>query len=100
MTLLRSLEPAMWDRPTVAGHWRVRDIVAHLLDVDLRRLAICRDGHQVAPDKPIASDRDLVRFINQLNAGGVAYGARLSGRLLIDLLAVTGGWVADYFSAL
>lgn len=98
--LLRSLEPEMWDRPTIAGRWRVRDVVAHLLDIDLRRLAICRDEHQVAPDNPIASDRDLVRFINHLNAGGVAYGARLSARLLIELLEVTGCWVADYFASL
>ena len=100
LALLRSLDPEMWDRPTIAGRWRVRDIVAHLLDIDLRRLAICRDGHEVPPDGPIASDRDFVRFINQLNAGGVVYGARLSGQLLIDLAAVTGGWVADYFVAL
>ena len=99
MTLLRSLEPEMWDRATVAGHWRVRDIVAHLLDGDLRRLAICRDGHQIATD-PIASDRDLARFINRLNAEGVAYGARLSRTLLIDLAEVTGEWVAEYFSTL
>jgi len=98
-TLLRSLEPEMWDRSTVTGSWRVRDIVAHLLDGDLRRLAICRDGHAIATE-PITSDRDLARFINRLNAEGVAYGARLSGQLLVELLAVTGEWVAEYFSAL
>jgi len=99
ITLLRSLDAEMWDRGTVAGHWRVRDVVAHLLDGDLRRLAICRDGHQIVTD-PIASDRDLARFINRLNAEGVAYGARLSRALLIDLAEITGEWVAEYFLAL
>lgn len=99
MALLRSLEPEMWDRATVAGHWRVRDIVAHLLDGDLRRLAICRDGHRIAAD-PVSSDRDLARFINRLNAEGVGYGARLSSTLLIDLAKITGEWVAEYFSTL
>ena len=26
LELLRSLQPADWDLPTVAGHWRVRDV--------------------------------------------------------------------------
>ena len=32
VTLLRSLEPDDWQRPTLAGTWVVRDIVAHLAD--------------------------------------------------------------------
>jgi uncharacterized protein (TIGR03083 family) len=98
--LLRSLEPEMWNRATVAPRWRVRNVVAHLLDGDLRKLAICRDGHQIAPDGEIASDRDLLRFINQLNAGGVEFGSRLSEQLLVELVEITGRWVADYFAAL
>src|SRR4051794_38940021 len=35
MTLLRGLAAADWERPTVVGAWRVRDIAAHLLDGDL-----------------------------------------------------------------
>ena len=100
MVVLRTLEPAMWDLPTVAGRWRVRDVVAHILDADLRRLAICRDRHAIVPDGPIASEHDLARFINNLNAGGVEFGARLSPQLLIDLVEISGGWVADYFLTL
>jgi uncharacterized protein (TIGR03083 family) len=98
--LLRSLDPDMWNRATIAPRWRVRNVVAHLLDGDLRKLAICRDGHEIATDGPIASDKDLLRFINQLNAGGVEYGSRLSEQLLIELVEITGRWVADYFSSL
>ena len=98
--LLRSLEPEMWNRATLAARWRVRNVVAHLLDGDLRKLAICRDGHDLATGGSIASDRDLLRFIDQLNAGGVEYGSRLSEQLLIELLEITGRWVAEYFLSL
>lgn len=96
MMLLRTLEPAQWDLPTVAGRWRVRDVVAHLLDGDLRKLAICRDRHRIDTGGPITSDRDLARLINGLNATGVEFGERLSEQLLIDLVEIAGGWVADY----
>jgi uncharacterized protein (TIGR03083 family) len=100
IALLQSLSAGDWNRPTVAGRWRVRDVAAHLLDGDLRRLAACRDGHLLSPARSIESDRDLSPFINSLNASGVDYGARLSPRLLTDLLAVTGEWVADLLEAL
>jgi uncharacterized protein (TIGR03083 family) len=95
ITLLRGLEPADWERPTVAGTWRVRDVAAHLLDGALRKLSVYRDGHLLAPDRPIRSYGDLVGLINDLNAGGVAYGQRLSPRLLTDLLEMAGRWMAE-----
>jgi len=100
IALLRSLEPDMWDRRTVAPRWRVRDVAAHLLDGDLRKLAICRDGHAAPVDGPITSERDIARLVNTLNDGGVQYGLRLSERLLVDLLELAGNWIVDYFSAL
>lgn len=98
--LLRALNPADWDRPTLAGSWKVRDVAAHLLDGDLRRIAAGRDGHARPPDFPIHSDRDLARFVNALNQQGTAYGARLSPRLLADLLDVVGTWSADLLESL
>jgi uncharacterized protein (TIGR03083 family) len=100
ITLLRGLEPADWERPTVAGSWRVRDIAAHLLDGALRKLSVYRDGHALAPDRQIRSYGDLVGLINDLNAGGVAYGQRLSPRLLTDLLEMTGRWMAELVKSL
>lgn len=100
LAVLRGLAADQWELPTVAGGWRVRDVAVHLLDGDLRRIAAGRDGHLLAPDAPIASDRDLARFVNELNATGVAWGRRLSPRLVTDLLAVTGPWVADLFERL
>ena len=54
VTLLRGLAPADWDRPTLAGAWRVRDVAAHLLDGQLRRISVQRDAHLIPPDR---SDR-------------------------------------------
>jgi hypothetical protein len=98
--LLRSLDTADWHRPTLARAWRVRDVAAHLLDDDLRKLAACRDGHRLPGGARIDGERDLVQFINLLNAGGVSYAARLSPRLLVDLIAVTGRWVAEFVETL
>jgi hypothetical protein len=100
MTLLRGLSAPDWERPTVAGAWRVRDVAAHLLDGILRKLSVYRDGHLLAPDRPIDSYGDLVGFINDLNATGVAYGRRLSPRLLADLLDMTGSWMAELVEGL
>src|SRR6187455_3613317 len=81
VTLLRQLTPADWHRPTVAGAWLVRDVVAHLLDTALRRLSVDRDGMTPPPPpEPIASEREFVTFINRQNAQWVATAGRLSPR--------------------
>lgn len=100
LALLRGLAPGDWNRTTMAGEWRVRDVAAHLLDSDLRKLAICRDGHAIPTYRPIETERDLASFINGLNATGVAHAARLSPRVLTDLLEVSGGWIVDLFTSL
>src|SRR5262245_35913940 len=100
VTLLRGLGADDWTRPTVAGAWRVRDVAAHLLDGDLRKVAVYRDGHFPPVDKPPVSAEDVSRLVNGLNSGGVAYAARLSPRQIVDLLEITGAWVAAVIEAL
>lgn len=100
LALLRALTPTDWDRPTVAGAWRVRDVAAHLLDGDLRKLAAHRDGHAPPAEGPVASYADVLALVQRLNAGGVAFGARLSPRLLTDLLEVSGQWVSAFVAGL
>lgn len=100
VALLRSLDAGDWQRPTLAGAWRVRDVAAHLLDGMLRKLAAHRDGHLVAPDGPLASYADVVALVQRLNATGVAFGARLSARVLTDLVDVAGRWVSDFVVSL
>jgi uncharacterized protein (TIGR03083 family) len=100
VSLLRSLPPEDWNRPTVAGTWRVRDVVAHMLDTALRRLSFHRDGLTVAP-RTFEGERDLVAFINELNASWVSVAAeRLSPRVLTDLYAAVSPQLADFMESL
>ncbi len=86
--LLRTLTPEDWQRPTLAGTWRVRDVVAHLIDTALRRLSAGRDGVVLStPDRPITNERELTAFINELNASWVRATRSLSTRVLVDLYA-------------
>jgi uncharacterized protein (TIGR03083 family) len=101
VTLLRAMPRADWERPTIAGAWLVRDVVAHLLDSTLRRLAFHRDGlTPPAPSRPLASEREFVGFINDLNAQWVTAARRLSPRVLTDLYGRASGEAADFFEAL
>lgn len=95
VALLRALPPADWLRRTSAGEWTVRDVAAHLLDVELRRLSAQRDGHAPAPAAPIESYAGLVAFLNGLNRAWTDAAQRLSTRVLTDLLAWTCAQVAD-----
>jgi uncharacterized protein (TIGR03083 family) len=98
--LLRSLRADDWERPTSAGRWRVRDVAAHLVDGDLRKLSAHRDGHLVAPPGPLRNARELTAFLNDLNARWIEAAGRLSPRSLVDLIALTGPEVAGFVDGL
>ena len=100
MTLLRGLAPDDWNRPTSCPLWSVKDIAAHLLDTQLRRLSFGRDGLTDSPDPPILSYGDLVGYLNRLNAEWTAATRRLSPRVLIELLDFTSGPVHAFFRSL
>jgi uncharacterized protein (TIGR03083 family) len=100
IALLRGLGPDDWGRPTACALWTVKDIAAHLLDGNLRRLSFQRDGLPAEPDVPIHGYRDLVRYLNRLNAEWVTAARRISPALLIDLLEHTGRQVAELFGRL
>ena len=98
--ILRGLGGDDWARPTVARDWQVRDVVAHLLDVELRRLSVSRDGHRLAPEKPLRGYDDLVRFLNALNADWVTAARRLSPRVLVELLSAVGPLSHEHLASL
>jgi len=99
--LLAGLDRTDWNRPTIAGAWTVRDIVAHLTDGALRRLSFHRDRMPPpAPDMPILSERDFVRFINNLNAQWVSVARRFSPEVLTALFAQASTALADWFEQL
>ena len=100
LTLLHNLSGADWHRPTAARLWMVKDIAAHLLDGDVRRLAL-RDAYQPPQPAPaIESYRELVDMLNRMNAAWVEAARRISPAVLIDLLALTGPQVHAYFASL
>src|SRR5690606_9534030 len=97
VALLGGLRPEDWMRPTSAVEWSVKDVAAHLLDVDLRRLSAQRDGHIPAPSQPLASNADLVAYLNHLNRTWVDAARRLSTRVLVEELELSSARVADLF---
>ena len=100
MSLLRGFQPGDWNRPTVCAQWSVKDITAHLLDGNVRRLSFGRDGLTATPDVVISSYPDLVGYLNRLNAEWTAAARRLSPRVLIELLDFTSGPVHAFFQSL
>jgi uncharacterized protein (TIGR03083 family) len=101
IALLRGLQPDDWQRPTACALWTVRDIAAHLVDDDLRRLSFHRDG-QPPPAGAASVDghASLVAFINRMNAEWVSVARRMSPGVLVDLLEVTGPWVETLFRSI
>jgi len=84
--LLRSLSADEWERQTIAPQWRVKDVAAHLLDTNLRKLSMMRDGYFGENPGKVESYADLVAFLNRLNADWVRAMRRVSPRVLTDLL--------------
>jgi uncharacterized protein (TIGR03083 family) len=90
LALLRGLSAEEWQAPTVAGAWTVKDVAAHLLDTAMRRLAIQRDGFLMSgPFDPNAANREWV-----------SAAARLSPRILVELLERYGRENAEYLASL
>lgn len=100
MGLLRSLPDEHWQLPTVAGEWRVRDVVAHLVGGDLGRLSACRDSYTQPSGRPIESYDDVLALINEQNALWVRACRRFSSRVLLELIEESGARAAALMVAL
>lgn len=101
ISLLWGLAEADWNRPTICAPWSVKDLAAHLLDGDVRRLSLQRDKFTPPqPESPITDYSTLVGYLNQLNHDWVVAAQRLSPRLLTELLDLIGGQTAQFFQTL
>lgn len=99
--LLRDLDAEAWQRPTACTGWRVRDLAAHLLDTDLRRLSFHRDGASLPePSKPIEGYGDLVDHLNELNAQWVTAFRRVSQAVLVEMIDRFGAQTAGFLATL
>ena len=98
--LFRSLTPPEWELQTVAPEWTVKDVAAHLLDTQLRKLSRVRDGSVPGPRAQFASHDELVAFVNRLNHQGVEMYGRLSPAVLISMMQVASSEYAAFHQAL
>src|SRR5215472_342695 len=97
--LLRSLSPEEWGKQTVAPKWKVKDVAAHLLDTQLRKLAAAREPRRLESSKIISPD-ELTALINALNAEGVRRYRQLDPDKLITWMEVASRESAEYHQAL
>src|SRR5260370_18745367 len=81
--LLRSLTAEEWEKQTVAPKWEVKDVAAHLLDTQVRKLAAARHGYKPEDSKKLSPEK-LVALIDHLNAEGVRAYSQLSPDELIS----------------
>ena len=65
--LLRSLVPGDWEKQTLAPKWKVKDVAAHLLDTQVRKLAAARHGYKPENSRKLSAEK-LIALINSLNA--------------------------------
>ena len=78
----------------------MKDIAAHLLDGNIRTLSLSRDKHVLVPGRNIDNYRDLVDYLNSLNAEWVIAMKRMSPSILTELLEVTGKEYSKYIASL
>lgn len=97
--LLRSLEPDDWQKSTIAKLWTVKDVVAHLLDGNIRILSMLRDDY-FGEKTNATTNQELVDFLNDLNASWVKAMKRVSPTMLILLHEQTGKLYCDYYASL
>jgi len=95
IALLQSLSPAEWQAPTMCRLWTVKDIAAHLLDTNLRRISMLRDRYFGESPGSINSYEELVQFLNQLNADWVKAARRLSPALITELMQLSSRKVCE-----
>jgi len=100
ISFLKNLSGSDWHKQTVAKEWVVKDVSAHLLDVNFRKISSERDGWSIKPDTAIQSNDDLVNYLNRLNADWVKSAKRLSPAILIELLESTNEMVVEIFKGL
>jgi uncharacterized protein (TIGR03083 family) len=97
--LLRGLAPEDWEKQTLAPRWKVKDVAAHLLDTQIRKLAAARHGYKAENSKKL-SPAKLVSLINTLNAEGVRQYRQLHPEELISRMEAASRESAKYHQAL
>ena len=98
LDLLRAFTPNDWDLPTVCQGWSVKDVALHLLGGEIGGLSKRRDDHTVGGTSKTWDE--LVAYLSNWDETWVDAARRISPRLLIDLLELAGGQMAEYVASL
>lgn len=103
LDVLATLSNAEWDAPTVCPGWSVHDVALHLLGDDIGILSRRRDGYtqrDATAGADLSQWDQLVAFINVQNDLWVRATRRISPRLLIEFLRMTGDGICAHFAAI
>ena len=103
LDLLADLTPQEWVTPTICPGWSVKDVALHLFGDDIGVLSRLRDGfvHSAfASGLDISALRGLIAAIDRQNAVWVEGTRRISPKLLIELLRLTGELTEAFYDGL
>jgi uncharacterized protein (TIGR03083 family) len=102
LKLFSELESEEWEKPTICPAWTVKDIGLHLLGDDIGYLSGARDhfNNPFFQNKDLREWKSLVKNINEANESWVKATARISPKLLADLLELTGQQFYEYMQSL
>lgn len=97
--LLQSLSPEDWEKSTLAGHWKVKDITYHLLDGNIRGISQSRDKRfPMIPDD--SKYKRITDFINDQNQLWVSVAQRMSYPVLLHLMEPTSQTYYEHLCSL
>jgi Mycothiol maleylpyruvate isomerase N-terminal domain len=95
--LLRDLSTEQWLAPTCYPSWKVKDIVAHLIQSAIGRLSVQRDNFSLYDNSgPAPQFEDLSVMIDSFNTSWTDLLKSASPRILLDLISVTERQLADF----
>lgn len=99
LSVLRSLQPTDWGKPTICSPWSVKDVAAHLLGGNLGRL--WKRNETSASSPTTFQDYDqILNLINHDNQLWVQAAQRISPEILIEFLDITDRHLYDHFKSL
>lgn len=97
ISLLETIDDKQWNNSTCYPSWKVRDIVAHLIQTSIGRLSIQRDGYSMFRDfDQELSFEDLSGLIDNSNSNWSALFGTVSPGILLDFIKTTEKQLADF----
>lgn len=100
LELLAGFDDEDWHRPTVHPDRRVKDLTAYLLHGSIQRISWLRDAYKAPPVPSFSTTEGLARFIQEDNRVFMNGMARVSPRILRELIERYDAELVTLFEAL